>query len=87
MEQLPAETASWLLAQGPFGFTTLVGFGLYLYERYERQKDRKVFDAALKEAQSEQIAILKTILPLAEKFTTTLDFIGPLVMRRVDRGE
>lgn len=87
MEQLPAAATTWLLNQGVLGFTTLVGFGLYLWERYARQKDRAVFDAALREAQQEQISILKTILPLAEKFTTTMDFIGPLVMRRVDRGE
>lgn len=67
------------------GFTTLVGFALYVYERYARQKDRQAFDAALKDAQEEHIATLKVVTPLAQKFTDTMDVILPLAMAQLNR--
>ena len=85
MEKFSSEVVSWLLSQGPLGFTTLLGFGLYVYERYARQTDRKAFDAALKDAQNEHIATLKLVTPLAQKFTDTMDVILPLAMAQLNR--
>jgi len=85
LESLPGEVATWLLNQGPLGFTTLMGFALYVYERYARQKDREAYDTALKAAQAEHIETLKTVTPLAQKFTDTMDVILPLAMAQLNR--
>ncbi|ARM12150.1 MULTISPECIES: hypothetical protein [Rhizobium] len=75
---------------GVFAATTLIFLGLYLYERYGRAQDRKAYDAALEKAQTEHIATLKLVTPLAQKFTDTMDVILPLAMAQINgrrRGE
>lgn len=87
MNGVPIELAKWMLSNGGvFAATTLIFLGLYLYERYGRFQDRKTFDATLKEAQTEHIATLKLVTPLAQKFTNTLDVILPLAMAQINGG-
>jgi hypothetical protein len=88
---LPVEVTRWMLSNGGvFAATTLIFLGLYLYERYGRSRDRKEYDEALAKAQTEHVATLKIVTPLAQKFTDTLDVILPLAMAQISgrrRGE
>lgn len=70
---------------GVFAVTTLIFIGLYLYERMERSKDRKAFDAALAQSIAEHVSTLKIVTPLAQKFTDTMDVVMPLIMSQFNR--
>jgi len=85
MEQVGSELGTYLISQGPIGVLALIMTGLYIYERRGRSKDREEFDEQLKEAQAANVETLKTILPLVQKLTQTMDTVLPLLMRNIDR--
>jgi hypothetical protein len=85
MEQVGGELGTYLISQGPIGVLALIMTGLYVYERRGRSKDREEFDEQLKEAQAANVETLKTIIPLVQKLTTTMDTVLPLLMRNIDR--
>jgi hypothetical protein len=83
---IPMEVTKWMLSNGGvFAVTTLIFIGLYLYERMERSKDRKAFDAALAQSIAEHVSTLKIVTPLAQKFTDTMDVVMPLIMSQFNR--
>lgn len=83
MESISSEVSGWFLQHGPFGGFALIMLGLYMYERYARAKDRAAFDDKIQKLQEEHIATLKVIMPLAEKFTDTMDMVLPLALRNL----
>jgi hypothetical protein len=85
MEHVGGELGTYLISQGPIGVLALIMTGLYVYERRGRSKDREEFDEQLKEAQAANVETLKTIIPLVQKLTTTMDTVLPLLMRNIDR--
>ncbi len=85
MEQVSGEIGTYLISQGPIGVLALIMTGLYIYERRGRSKDREEFDDELKAAQAANVETLKTIIPLVQKLTSTMETVLPLLMRNIDR--
>lgn len=64
----------------------LIFLGLYLWERYGRMQDQKAHQAALKAAADQHVETLKTVIPLVQKMTATMDVTFPLLMGRIGDG-
>ncbi|MDR9809557.1 hypothetical protein [Rhizobium hidalgonense] len=87
MEQISGDIGSYLISQGPLGVLALIMTGLYVYERKGRTKDRDEFDEERRETHAANVENLKTIIPLVQKLTATMDTVLPLLMRNIDRRQ
>lgn len=85
MEAVSGELVTWFLQHGPMGAVALLMTGFYIYERNGRGKDRQVSDARIKELQEEHLETMKIILPLVQKFTSTMDTVLPMVVANASR--
>ncbi|HBT67688.1 MAG TPA: hypothetical protein DEB63_04890 [Agrobacterium sp.] len=85
MEAITGELVSWFLQHGPMGGIALLMTGFYMYERNGRGKDREASDARIKELQDEHLETLKIVLPLVQKFTSTMDTVLPMVVANASR--
>lgn len=85
MESVTGELATWFLQHGPMGGIALLMTGFYVYERVGRGKDRESYDASIKELQAEHLDTLKLVLPLVQKFTSTMDTVLPMVVSNAGR--
>lgn len=65
----------------------LIFLGLYLWERRGRLLDRKEHDAALRQATMDNIDTLRTIIPVVQKMTATLDVALPALMAKIGRSD
>jgi len=81
---LPAEVVKLVSEQGfTAPIAALVFLGLYLWERRGRMLDRKDHDSALRQATVDNTDTLKTIIPLVQKMTATLDVALPVLMAKI----
>lgn len=85
MEAISGELAGWFLQHGPMGGVALLMTGFYIYERVGRGKDREASDARIKELQDEHLETMKIVLPLVQKFTSTMDTVLPMVVSNANR--
>ncbi|NTD85510.1 hypothetical protein [Agrobacterium tumefaciens] len=83
--ELSSEISKWFLEHGPFGGFALIMVVFYVYERIGRGKDREAHDARIRELQDEHIETLKTLAPLVQKFTDTMDTVLPMVVTHGNR--
>ena len=84
MDTLSAEIWSFFTEYGLGGGLAAIFLSLYIYERKGRSDDRKEADRKLEAAHGTNIETLKTIIPLVQKLTTTMDTVLPLLMRNLD---
>lgn len=83
--ELSNEIGGWFLQHGPFGGFSLLMVIFYIYERVGRAKDREAHDARIKELQDDHIETLKTLAPLVQKFTDTMDTVLPVMVSKGNR--
>lgn len=80
----PAELAKLIAEQGITApIAALIFLGLYLYERKGRAADRDKHDAALRQATVDNTETLRTVIPLVQKMTQTLDVALPVLMAKI----
>lgn len=81
---LPAEIVALVREQGLTAtVAALIFLGLYLWERRGRMQDRKDYDAALRQATVDNTETLRTVIPLVQKMTSTMDVALPVLMAKV----
>lgn len=61
----------------------LIFLSLYLWERRGRMLDRKEHDAALRQATVDNTETLRTVIPIVQKMTATLDVALPVLMAKI----
>ncbi len=87
MEAIPGEILSFFTQYGVGGALGFIFLGLYLYERKQRSEDRDKAAQNLEAAHKEHKEDLKIVLPMVQKFTSTMDTVLPILMNRTDRGQ
>lgn len=74
------------LVQAEGGLTptivALIFIGLYVHERRGRAADRVGYDAALAKANDSEKETLRTVIPLVQKMTGTVDLV-PLLLSKI----
>jgi hypothetical protein len=75
VEEIAKDLAQWFIAQGATGVMSLIGFGLFFFERKAHDKERE-----------EHMHTLRTLPPLVQKFVSTMDTVMPIIMSKGGRG-